>query len=464
MATHKVLLRPPAAASGGASTLHAGVPPAGGAAATPSASSGAAGPSSSSSRGPRKLLNEALELTVDEVAPLLGDSTDFTVVGVLGAQGVGKSTILSLLAGATLADADCGGGGSSGGSSSGGGGGGRGGALLHEPIFPTETPEVALRAAHQTVGADLHVTPERLLLLDTQPLLSPSILLELLQRDASLPADVQNAENLVELHSLRMAMWVLSVCHVVICVQDAQPVQGSLRLLRAAQMLRHRLPDLSSLAHASPAAAAAATASAASATPPSPEDVAASISAAEYQPQLAFVFNRLPETALEASKQQALRSVIARLFAPQAGCTEVSDASRESSPAPPAAVAAAAAAAAAADMMATATPATEAAAAAAAAAALPPAVPPPLLFALPERTAEGLDPFARDHLCAAHRGFAAEAERARDELLALRRPRFAKTITEKEWLRGAQRMWELLRRSALLADFNKGVQKLNLYA
>ena len=114
--------------------------------------------------------------------------------------------------------------------------------------------------------------------------------------------------------------------------------------------------------------------------------------------------------------------------------------------------------------MATATPATEAAAAAAAAAALPPAVPPPLLFALPERTAEGLDPFARDHLCAAHRGFAAEAERARDELLALRRPRFAKTITEKEWLRGAQRMWELLRRSALLADFNKGVQKLNLYA
>ena len=117
-------------------------------------------PSAPGVRGPRKLLNELLEPTIDEIAPLLSDSADFTVVGVLGAQGVGKSTILSLLAGAPLIDANE-------------VHGGRAGVLLHEPIFPPAEPGV-LRAAHQTVGSDLHVTAERLILLDTPPPPSPS--------------------------------------------------------------------------------------------------------------------------------------------------------------------------------------------------------------------------------------------------------------------------------------------------
>ena len=67
-------------------------------------------------------------------------------------------------------------------------------------------------------------------------------------------------------------------------------------------------------------------------------------------------------------------------------------------------------------------------------------------------------------MCAVHLGYRAEAERVRDALLALRHPPFARSLTEREWLKGASRMWELIRRSSLLADYNRALQKLHFFA
>ena len=47
-----------------------------------------------------KLLNANLELSSEELQRHLADQSDFTVIGVLGCQGAGKSTVMSLLAGA----------------------------------------------------------------------------------------------------------------------------------------------------------------------------------------------------------------------------------------------------------------------------------------------------------------------------------------------------------------------------
>ena len=139
-----------------------------------------------------KLLNTNFDLMVEELQQQLSDATDFTVIGVLGHQGVGKSTVMSLLAGASW----CGDG-------------------LCEPPFPPQSIEVVLGAAHQTVGVDVMLTPERLILLDTQPLLSPSVLLEMQRQQPPLPAEAQTYENLQELFSLRLSMLMLSVCHQV---------------------------------------------------------------------------------------------------------------------------------------------------------------------------------------------------------------------------------------------------------
>ena len=194
--------------------------------------------------------------------PQLLEQHDFTVVGVLGFQGVGKSRLMSLLAGAgwaeepapdradaTTAPPPAG--------------------ALHDPPFAPQTRETVLRGAHQTSGVEVLATSERLILLDTQPLLSPSALVELLGSrggsGAPLPPDVQSHENLLELQSLRLALFVLSVCHVVIFVHD-QPLDARwCRFVRAAHMLRHQLPDLSTVAGAARGAAAAATAAAAAA-------------------------------------------------------------------------------------------------------------------------------------------------------------------------------------------------------
>ena len=64
----------------------------------------------------------------------------------------------------------------------------------------------------------------------------------------------------------------------------------------------------------------------------------------------------------------------------------------------------------------------------------------------------------------AHSGYQAEAEHARDTLLSLPRRPFAKTLSEREWLRGVGRMWDLIRRSTLLADYNRTAQTLHCFA
>ena len=111
-----------------------------------------------------KLLNANMELSTDELHKVLGDTADFTVIGVLGQQGVGKSTIMSLIAGATWREDS------------------EENELLNPPFAP-QSAETLLNAGHQTMGVDVRVTPERLVLLDAQPLQSPSILQELLRRE-----------------------------------------------------------------------------------------------------------------------------------------------------------------------------------------------------------------------------------------------------------------------------------------
>ena len=70
----------------------------------------------------------------------------------------------------------------------------------------------------------------------------------------------------------------------------------------------------------------------------------------------------------------------------------------------------------------------------------------PLVFLLPDRE-QGR------HLCSMHAGFAMEAEQMCDHLLGSPRRSFARQLTEKEWLRGVSRMWELITRSDTMSDF-----------
>jgi hypothetical protein len=108
-----------------------------------------------------RLLDADLELCPDELTELLSEQHDFSVVGVLGMQGVGKSRVLSEICGYRRASpADTGPGG-----------------LLGR--FAEQSSSQVLEGLHCTAGVEVCVcAAEQLILIDIQPLMSASILIE----------------------------------------------------------------------------------------------------------------------------------------------------------------------------------------------------------------------------------------------------------------------------------------------
>ncbi|XP_010261638.1 PREDICTED: protein SMG9-like isoform X2 [Nelumbo nucifera] len=149
--------------------------------------------------GSLNLLSDSWEFHIDRILPFMTENTDFTVIGVIGPPGVGKSTILNELYGFD----------------------GTSPGML--PPFVTESEEIRAMARHCTTGIELRISAERLILLDTQPIFSPSVLAEMTRPDGSSTISVVSGE-------------VLSadLAHEIMSIQ--------------VDLLKHGIPDPSSLA------------------------------------------------------------------------------------------------------------------------------------------------------------------------------------------------------------------------
>ncbi|KAG7269031.1 hypothetical protein CRUP_003652 [Coryphaenoides rupestris] len=101
----------------------------------------------------------------DSAMEYLRDQTDMLVVGVLGLQGTGKSTVMSLISANTPEEDQ------------------------RVFVFRAQTQEIKERAGNQSTGIDFFITQERVIFLDTQPILSPSILDHLINNDRKLPPE-----------------------------------------------------------------------------------------------------------------------------------------------------------------------------------------------------------------------------------------------------------------------------------
>ncbi|XP_063230147.1 nonsense-mediated mRNA decay factor SMG9 isoform X2 [Bacillus rossius redtenbacheri] len=177
-------------------------------------------------RGCVKLLDESLQFC-DSCLEYLVDQNDFIVVGVVGTQGVGKSSLMSWLAGDSpealhAEDRDGG-------------------------VFPRQGPEQHESGQHCTVGVDVCVTPDRMVLLDMQPVLSPAVAERLAHAEAKKFSALEftSAESSTELQSMQLAAFLLSVCHVVVLVQDWFLDPNVLRFLQCAEMLKPATPTTS---------------------------------------------------------------------------------------------------------------------------------------------------------------------------------------------------------------------------
>lgn len=88
-------------------------------------------------------------------------------------------------------------------------------------IFPTQDSTHHEHGIHCTGGIDIFITKNRVIYLDTQPILSLSVIEQTaLLEQKKTSSDFINAETNLELQSLQFAAFLFSVCHVIIFVQD----------------------------------------------------------------------------------------------------------------------------------------------------------------------------------------------------------------------------------------------------
>jgi protein SMG9 len=148
---------------------------------------------------------------------LLRDQFDYSVIGIIGGDGVGKSTILSSLCSNNTSQVI---------------------SSSTMPIFPIGNDDNVINCTHQTLGVDVYISNERIIYIDTQPLLSSCVLASMIRDDIPLPQSA-TVENIFQIQSIQLALWVLSVCQIVIVAHDMPTPHLPLwKLLRTAFMLR----------------------------------------------------------------------------------------------------------------------------------------------------------------------------------------------------------------------------------
>eukprot|EP00026_Physarum_polycephalum_P009797 Phypoly_transcript_09933.p1 GENE.Phypoly_transcript_09933~~Phypoly_transcript_09933.p1 ORF type:complete len:381 (-),score=70.42 Phypoly_transcript_09933:214-1272(-) len=326
---------------------------------------GSAGGSTKSSEV-MKMISENFEFQIDTITKFFqSDHDDFTVVGVVGSQGVGKSSILNQLAGLNQEGV---------------------------PIFAPQTLENQYSSEHQTSGVDICVLPaERLILLDSQPVMSPSILANAAKLTELPAADVTSHENLLYIQSLQLLVYMLSVCHIVIVVQEAVPDVSLWRLFKSACMVKFNIPDVSYL-------------------PLENEQMS------EYTAEPVVVFNKLTDSEyFDLHESSAVLSLALDKFfvTPKNGKiseTEPIDADAQKGN-------------------------------------------PVTYFLLPTCDDESnIQP-----------SFQQASNNLRKQIMSFPKKNFSKSISEKEWARNASKIWEMIKKSPAIHEYNKTLQKMQLF-
>ncbi|KAG0295807.1 smg-9, nonsense mediated mRNA decay factor [Linnemannia gamsii] len=164
-----------------------------------------------------KLMNELGKIQ-EGAEQWMSEHPGHFVVGILGSQGVGKSSLLSSFCPAPLASA----------------------------AFPKQPPQMAAVAGYQTSGIDMYITPERMILLDTEPIFCISNLENALRNERvadGIPIDIW-----LDQQALILATYLISVCNVVLVLgKDDEPSSSkSFRLLQRVEVFMKALSASSS--------------------------------------------------------------------------------------------------------------------------------------------------------------------------------------------------------------------------
>nr|CAG4649730.1 EOG090X0EPT [Scapholeberis mucronata] len=175
---------------------------------------------------PVKLMNEDLSFQ-ESLHDFLTDNPDFLVIGCVGLQWSGKSSILSHLISSNCKN------------------------CIKKTVFSISTSSLQMKGLTGTIGMDAYVTEDRVIWLDCQPLLSPAIAERELASNHSKDIFKENLSKLdsscigtlMEVQSLQLLSFLYCVCHILLVVQDSLGDPNLIRLLQTAEMLKPNLAN-----------------------------------------------------------------------------------------------------------------------------------------------------------------------------------------------------------------------------
>ncbi|XP_047075108.1 nonsense-mediated mRNA decay factor SMG9-like [Lolium rigidum] len=345
--------------------------------------------------GSLSLVSDAWEVHTEKILPYLTENNDFVVIGIIGPPGVGKSTIMNALYGYD-------------GNSPG----------MHPP-FAMQNEEMKAMAKHCTAGVDFRISHERVILLDTQPVYSPSILIDMMRPDGSSTLPVLNGDPLPadlahELMGIQLGVFLASVCNILLVVSEGINDFAMWELMLTVDLLKNNIPDPSLLT---------------SSSSPDKENKNDNQSVSEdYMADLCFVHARLREHDFSPSKLMLLRKTLEKHFesstfniGSSSATPEVTDCSV------------------------------------------------PLSTKVEDLSSSQQDVFllplrSHDNSTNFEYGtYSSMLGMLRDQVLSRTYRPFLKNLTERDWLRSSAKIWDMVRRSPVISDYCKALQSSGLF-
>ncbi|KAM6582990.1 hypothetical protein CsatB_009992 [Cannabis sativa] len=353
--------------------------------------------------GSLNLLSDSWDFHIDRFLPFLTENTDFTVVGVIGPPGVGKSTIMNELYGFDATSP----------------------GML--PPYTIQSEDVTAMARHCSMGIEPRVSAERIILLDTQPVFSPSVLAEMMRPDGSSSVTVLSGESLSaelahEIMSIQLGVLLTSICHTLLVVSDGVHDHNVWRLMSTVDLLKHGIPDPSLL---TPAPSQGST--------PGPDKEAKDKDKVredgDYMAAPIFVHTKVQDQDLTERNYTQLKKTIKHYFsstsfmrktpgniAKDESISTSALSIRNGDP----------------DSMI------------------------PKLFIIPVKYKDD----SRSNQYESHNNV---LWKLRDQVLSMSHPSFSKTLSERDWLKNSAKIWELVKNSTIIADYSKTLQTSGLF-